>query len=200
MRLRNEILTRCASEIAAACTTTIAFNADRTVHNGLEIGLKTIPFVDLLQPDDRVFANLVWNFSDFRFDNDRRFGNNRLPVIPRHTLFGEVGYEHPLGYYASVNLRHQSARLSTFDGSGGPAFLVPAYSLLGAKIGWRSPDKTWSFYIEGRNLTNVAYVSEFSATPTVPVTQQGPALVRSTSPQVRPGEGRAIYAGMTVRF
>mgnify|MGYP001063817032 CR=1 FL=1 len=200
MRLRNEILTRCASEIAAACTTTIAFNADRTVHNGLEIGLKTIPFVDLLQPDDRVFANLVWNFSDFRFDNDRRFGNNRLPVIPRHTLFGEVGYEHPLGYYASVNLRHQSARLSTFDGSGGPAFLIPAYSLLGAKIGWRSPDKTWSFYIEGRNLTNVAYVSEFSATPTVPVTQQGPALVRSTSPQVRPGEGRAIYAGMTVRF
>jgi iron complex outermembrane receptor protein len=200
MRLENEILTRCATEVSAACTTTIAFNADGTVHNGVELGLKAVPFVDVLRPGDSIFANAVWNYTDFRFDDDPRFGSQQMPVIPRHQLFGELGYQHPSGFYGSVNARHQGDRRATFDGSGGNAFIVPAYTLLGAKLGWRDPSGAWSVFVEGRNLTDVAYVSEFAATPTVPVTQQGPQLVRSTSPQVRPGDGRAVYAGMTVRF
>lgn len=200
MRLSNEILTRCATEISATCTTTIAFNADRTIHNGIELGLRTVPLVDAFVAGDRVFANGSWNITDFRFDNDPRFGNRQMPVIPRHSLFGEVGYQHPSGVYASVNLRYQSSRNATFDGSGGPAFVVPAYALLGAKVGWKSADGKWSVFVEGRNLTDTVYVSEFAATPTVPATQQGPVVVRATSPQVRPGEGRSVYAGMTVRF
>ena len=200
MRLSNEILTRCATEISPACTTTIAFNADRTIHNGIELGLRTVPLVDSFVSGDRIFANATWTYTDFRFDNDPRFGNRRMPVIPAHALFGELGYEHPSGVYGSINLRYQSARNATFDGSGGPAFVVPAYALFGAKVGWKSPDGRWSVFVEGRNLGNTAYVSDFSATPGVPATQQGPAVVRATSPQVRPGEGRAVYAGMTVRF
>ncbi|MDQ8730218.1 TonB-dependent receptor domain-containing protein [Bradyrhizobium sp. LHD-71] len=200
MKLRNEILTRCATEISPACTTTIAFNAGRTVHNGVELGLKTVPFVDVVRPGDRIFANVVWNYTDFRFDDDPRFGDQQMPVIPRHQLFGELGYQDASGFYASVNVRHQGDRRATFDGSGGNAFVVPAYTLLGAKVGWHAPDGVWSVFVEGRNLTDVAYVSEFAATPTVPLTQQGPRLVASTSPQVRPGDGRAVYAGMSVRF
>lgn len=200
MKLRNEILTRCGTEVSPTCTTTIAFNADRTIHNGTEVGFKTLPFVDIIKPGDNIFANITWNYTDFRFDSDPVFGNERMPVIPAHQLFGELGYRHPSGFYASVNLRHLTSRRATFDGTGGDAFVIPAYSLLGAKAGWRAPGGAWSVFVEGRNLTDEIYVSEFSATPTVPVTQQGPVAVRSVTPTVRPGDGRAVYAGMSARF
>lgn len=206
MRLRNEILTRCAVEVSAACTSsnTVAFNADRTIHNGIELGVQTLPFVDVFSHGDAIFANAVWNYTDFRFDNDPVFGNNRMPVIPRHQFFGEVGYRHLSGFFGSVNVRHVSERRTTFDGSGGDAFIVPAYTLLGAKVGWQAPDKSWSVFVEGRNLTDVAYVADFAPSPSVPVTQNpGPppfTFSPNRTPLVKPGDGRAVYAGMSVRF
>ena len=206
MQLRNEILTRCATEISAGCTSsnTVAFNADRTIHNGIELGVQTLPFVNVFRDGDSIFANAVWNYTDFRFDNDPIFGNNRMPVIPAHQLYGELGYRHPSGFYTSVNLRYLSDRRTTFDGSGGDAFIVPDYALLGAKIGWQAPDKSWSVFVEGRNLTDVAYATDFAPSPGVPVTQNpGPPPVSFTparSPLVKPGEGRAVYAGMSIRF
>jgi iron complex outermembrane receptor protein len=200
MRLNNEILTRCVTEIDASCSTTVAFNADKTIHQGIEFGINTVPVIDVFTPDDRIFANAVYNVNDFAFDGDTRFGDRRLPVIPKHQVFGELGYKHPLGYFVSVNVRALSSRRTTFDGSGGAAFTVPAYALLGAKAGWTSPDKVWTVFVEGRNLLDEVYVSEFAATPTVPVVQQGPRFVPRTTPQVRPGDGRAVYAGVTHRF
>lgn len=200
MRLRNEILTRCADEVDPSCATTTAFNARNTVHNGIELGLNTEPFVDVLLPADRIFVNLVYNLTDFRFDGDPLFGSGRLPVIPRHQLFAEGGYRHPAGWFVSVNVRALSERRTTFDGTGGEAFIVPSYALLGARAGWRSADASWSVFLEGRNLTDEVYVSEFSATPTIPVVQQGPRVVPRVTPQVRPGDGRAVYAGITHRF
>ncbi|MPZ39807.1 MAG: TonB-dependent receptor [Rhizobiales bacterium] len=206
MRLRNEILTRCATEISAGCTSsnTVAFNADRTIHNGFELGLRTLPFVSVFSEGDVIFANAVWNYTDFRFDNDPVFGDNRMPVIPVHQLYGELGYRHASGFFGSVNLRHLSERRTTFDGSGGDAFIVPAYTLFGAKIGWRAPDKSWSVFVEGRNLTDVAYVADFAPSPAVPVMQNpGPppfSFTPARTPLVKPGEGRAVYAGASVRF
>lgn len=206
MRLHDEILTRCATEISAGCTSsnTVAFNADRTIHNGIEFGLKTQPFVDVFRYGDSIFANMVWNYMDFRFDNDPVFGNNRMPVIPMNQFYGELGYRHPSGFYASANLRYLSDRYTTFDGSGGNAFIVPDYTLFGAKLGWQAPDKSWSVFIEGRNLTDVAYVADFAPSPHVPVTQNPGrppfTFTPSRSPLVKPGEGRAVYAGMSVRF
>ncbi len=199
MRLKNEILTRCATEVSPTCGTTVAFNADSTIHRGIEVGLNAKPSVDVLSTGDSIYANLIWNITDFRFDDDPRFGNARMPVIPEHQIFGEIGYQHASGFFASVNLRYLSERRATYDGSGGDAFVVPDYTLLGAKVGWHQPDKSWSVFLEGRNLTDVAYVSEFSATPTVPVLS-GPVPVPAASPQVRPGDGAAVYGGFSMRF
>ncbi|TDR88199.1 TonB-dependent receptor family protein [Enterovirga rhinocerotis] len=200
MHLDREILTRCATEIDPSCATTVAFNAKSTIHRGIEIGIGAVPFVDVFTPDDKVFVNAVYNVNDFAFDKDPLFGDRRLPVIPRHQVFAEIGYRHPLGYFVSVNVRGLSSRRTTFNGAGGEAFTVPAYALLGAKAGWTAPDKSWSVFVEGRNLLDEPYVSEFSATPGIPVVQQGPRAVPRTTPQVRPGDGRAVYAGVTHRF
>jgi iron complex outermembrane receptor protein len=202
MRLRNEILTRCANTPPAPCTSsnTVAFNADRTIHDGVEFGVQMIPFVDVFSRGDGIFANFVWNYTNFRFDDDAVFGDERMPVIPAHQLFGEVGYRHTAGFFASVNVRYVGERRTTFDGSGGDAFMVPDYTLFGAKIGWQAPDKTWSVFLEGRNLTDEAYVSDFAASPTVLRTGGSPMAPLATSPSVRPGDGRAIYGGFSVRF
>lgn len=188
MALRNELLTKCGP--APGCATTVAFNAGKTIHQGIELGLKTIPFQNIVQDGDQVFLNMVWNYTNFRFDGDSIFGSNQLPVIPRNQVFGELGYRMANGLFGSVNLRHLSERKTTFNGSGGAAFTVPAYALLGAKIGWKSQDGTWSAFAEGRNLTNKRFVSEFSATPTA----------TGASPLVRAGDGRGYYAGLTRRF
>ena len=187
MRLRDEIMSRCAD---ALCGTTIAFNIPQTIHNGIEAAVKTVPVMDLFTPGDSIFVNGVWNFTDFRFDGDPRFGNHSLPVIPAHQVFAEAGYRHASGFYVSGNIRHLSKRLATYDGSGGSNFVIPAYTLLGARIGYKDPDDRWSAYIEGRNLTDEVYASEFSAIPTA----------TGTSPLVRPGEGRAVYAGASLKF
>src|SRR5690606_17585571 len=109
---------------------------------------------------------------------------------PAHQVFGEVGYRHASGLYVSGNIRHLSKRLATYDGSGGSNFVIPAYTLFGARIGYKDPDDRWSAYIEGRNLTDEVYASEFSAIPSA----------AGTSPLVRPGEGRAVYAGASLKF
>lgn len=193
MRLKNEILTRCVTVAeggAPACGNTIAFNSDKSIHQGLEMGFKAVLLESIARPDDKVFLNGVWNINDFRFDGDSRFGNARMPVIPMHQLMGELGYRMSDGFFVSGNIRYLSERLTTFDNSGGGAFKVPAVTLLGAKIGWVAPDKSWSAFVEGRNLANKVYASDFAAT----------TRASGVSPLVRRGEGRAIYAGLTKRF
>lgn len=192
MRLKNEILTRCATEIVGSnCgTTQIAFNADKTIHNGIELGGKVVPFVDLLTGGDEVYVSGVWNFTDFKFDGDATFGDRRLPVIPVHQIYIEPGYRLGNGFYVSGNARYQSERQTTFNSGGGDAFVVQPHTLYGAKVGWNSPDNWWGLWLEARNLTDVAYVADVSATPTA----------TGTSPSVTPGDGRAIYAGLVARW
>lgn len=197
MTLENEILTRCATEVSATCSTVVAFNATNTVHNGIELGLKTIPFQNVVHAGDQIYLNGVWNYTDFYFDNDPTFGNKRLPVIPEHQVYGELGYRTASGFFMSANLRHLSERLTTYDHSGGSAYVVPDHVLYGAKVGFKPVDGSWSVFVEGRNLTDEVFVADFTATPTRPRTATG-AL--QDSPLVRQGDGRAFYTGFTFKF
>jgi hypothetical protein len=54
--------------------------------------------------------------------------------------------------------------------------------------------------IEDVPLDQLIDLRDRGAAPTVPVLQQGPRFVARTTPQVRPGDGRAVYAGVTHRF
>ncbi len=61
-------------------------NADRTIHNGLELGVSGYL-------SDTVSGRLSWNYQDFRFDDDPIRGNNRLGGAPRHVLNASVAWE-----------------------------------------------------------------------------------------------------------
>src|SRR5690606_5428272 len=54
-RVKHEILTRCADEVSPTCNETIAFNADRTIHQGVEVGAEWIIAQNVVTPG----ANLV---------------------------------------------------------------------------------------------------------------------------------------------
>ncbi len=64
-----------------------------------------------------------------------------------------------------------------------------AYALLGMKVGFDNGGPI-SAYIEGRNLTNKAYIASVSI-----INQASAAM-----PLFEPGNGRARYAGMRYKW
>lgn len=187
MHLRNEILTRCTT---TACGTTIAFNADRTVHSGIEAGTRWNFAKGVWSKGDSVQLAATWNYADMHFDGDGLYGNNKMPVIPSHTLVSELRYRHAGGAYVGLTSRYMSSRRTTFDGSGGEAFVIPAYSIWGLRAGYEAPGGKWRLSLEGRNLGDKVYVSQLTAVPTA----------TGATPSVRPGDGRGVFASATLRF
>jgi len=67
---------------------------------------------------------------------------------------------------------------------------VPPLGLLGFKAGYRPENKPFAFWVEARNLTDMAYAGDFSAS----------ATAVGTTPLVNPGDGRWLGTGLTVKF
>src|SRR3546814_3561119 len=59
------------------------FNAHKTLHQGVEALLE-------LRLAEGLRFRQIYNYSDFRFRNDSQYGDNRLPVVPRHQLRSEL--------------------------------------------------------------------------------------------------------------
>ncbi|MCE2965342.1 MAG: TonB-dependent receptor, partial [Alphaproteobacteria bacterium] len=63
------------------------------------------------------------------------------------------------------------------------------YAILGAEAGYNLSD-TMTVYVEGRNLTDETYISNFSTTN----------AANANSALYYPGDGISAFAGVTVRF
>jgi iron complex outermembrane receptor protein len=164
------------------------FNAGHTIHQGIELGGSVRVADDLSGPQsgDSVTLSQLWNWSDFRFDGDSQYGNNRIAGIPQHVLRTVLRYTRPDGFYIAPSL----------DWVPDGAYVdyantqkVPSYALVGLAAGIDLPNGV-SLFAEGRNLTDKRYVTDF-----------GPVTTASTSTAVfYPGDGRTVYGGIRVRF
>ena len=164
-------------------------NADRTIHQGIEAGAGAAIFSGIFNngpAPDKLWLNLAYTFNDFRFDNDPNFGNNLLPGAPRHYLRAELLYKNPTGFYFGPNVEWVPQAYFVDNAN---TTKTEAYALLGLKAGFDNGGPV-SAYIEGRNLTNKAYISSAS------IINQAMA----TSPLFEPGNGRAVFAGMKYRW
>lgn len=185
--IENEL--QCVSPVdnAASCA---VVNADRTIHQGLELGLGVAVwnalFVGGTRPD-KLWLNLAYTFSDFRFDNDALYGNNQLPGAPRHYLRAELLYRHPSGAYLGPNVEWVP---EAYYVDSKNTLATEAYALLGFKAGY-DPAKNVSFYIEGRNLADTHYIASTSITN---------AANPAASALFEPGTGRAVFAGVKYRW
>jgi len=163
------------------------FNANKTVLQGVEFGASADVLRDLFGKGDKVTVSQLWNYSDFRFDNDPVYGTNRIAGVPQHVLRTTLAY--------SRNTRLRVA--GTIDWVPTGAYVdyantlkTPAYVLFGIEASYEF-ERGVTLFLDARNLTDKRYISDFST-----VTD-----ARTANTAVfYPGTGRAFYAGMKYRF
>lgn len=182
--LKGELL---QYNVVAGLYPAATFNADRTRHQGIEAGLDLglAPWATLRQ---------VYQYSDFRFRADAQFGNNRLPVVPRHFYRAELrlGTERfsvspvvewlPQGAWVDYANTKRVGDYATLN--------------LGAQAEVR---KGLTLFLDARNLTGKRAVGDISAV--VRYVPDNPATVANEgSVAFYPIERRAFYGGVRARF
>ncbi|WP_197279776.1 TonB-dependent receptor [Rhodopseudomonas sp. AAP120] len=181
--IRNELQCLTNPSTPGACTIR---NADRTVHQGVEAGLGVAFLKSTFAQEDRFWFNVAYTYSNFRFDGDATWRNNRLPAVPAHWVRAEVLYKHANGFYAGPNVEWMP---QAFFADNANTLTVDPYALLNFKLGY-DRGTGWSGYIEGRNLLDKRYISTAIAVETA----------TAASALFNPGMGRAVYAGLRTRW
>lgn len=167
---------------ASAGIPAATFNADRTLHQGVEAELSFAP-VDWLR------LRQTWLYSDFRFRDDRKFDDNRLPVVPKNVLRSEVrlGTER-LHIAPSLEWVPQGAWADYRNTQR-----TPGYALVALTAGATVKDGL-DLFLDVRNLTAKNAIGDILA-----VVDYG-KLTAAQQAIFYPVERRAVYAGLRARF
>ncbi len=155
------------------------FNADKTRHQGLEAALDW-----RFAPQWRLRQTYTW--SDFRFEGDAQYGDNRLPIVPEHFYRAELRYEHPAGWFVAPSVEWSASDIWVDFKNTTKA---PAYAILNLNAGWNITDKV-SVFVDARNLADKAYVSNVQAAITA----------AAATAAYWPGDGRSVFGGLMVAF
>ena len=156
------------------------FNANKTIHQGLELGL------DVNLTETVKWQN-AYTYSDFTFQGDPQYGDNRIAGVPEHFYKTAVRYTDPARWYVAPNLEWvpigaEVDFANTLD--------APGYAVLGLEAGYDINERV-SLFADARNLTDERYISNFS-------TITNAATANNTV--FYPGEGISAFAGIIVRF
>ena len=136
---------------------------------------------------DKIVLRATYSLNDFRFVNDKTYGNKLIPGAPKHYVRAELRYENPLGFYFNPNVE-----------------IIPQGFFIDAKNSVKSANywtfglntgfdfsKKLSIYLDGKNLLNKKY------SPTTNVlsnsTMRDPAVYY-------PANGRSFFAGLKYKF
>jgi iron complex outermembrane receptor protein len=154
------------------------FNADKTRHQGVEAAFSATP-------TNWLRFRQIWQYSDFRFVGDAQYGDNRLPVVPKHVLRSELRLGgDKLHISPNVEWVPQGAWAdyrNTTRNAG--------YTLLGVSAGARIKNGI-DIFVDARNLAGVKAIGDVSA-----------AVVATPASAIYyPVERRAIYGGVRARF
>ncbi len=158
------------------------FNADETLHQGIEAGLD-------LQLSHWARLRQVYQLNDFRFRDDKQYGDNRLPVIPRHQYRAElrIGPD-AWGIAPSVEWVPRGAWADYAN-----TLKVDGYVSLGLTAEARVSEGV-ELFLDARNLTNEKAVGDITA-----VVNYGTLLPFQRS-IFFPIERRAVFGGVRARF
>ena len=161
------------------------FNAGETLHQGIEAGLtlKPLPWLHIRQ---------VYQYSDFRFRDDAQYGNNRLPVVPRHVYRGEIRFGTDAMHLApNIEWLPQGAFADYRNTTR-----TKGYALLGITAGAKLTDSI-DIFVDARNLTDKKAIGDISAA--IDATLANPFTGQAAS-IYNPVERRAVFGGIRARF
>jgi iron complex outermembrane receptor protein len=155
------------------------FNADRTIHQGVEAAL------------DWRFGKgwrlrQTWTYSDFRFDGDVQYQNNRLPIVPKHFYRAEARYDAPRGWFVAPSLEWSASKIWVDYRNTTTA---PAYAVVNLNAGVAATERV-TLFVDIRNITDEDYISNV----------QAQIAATATSAAYWPGDGRSIFGGLTWTF
>ncbi|WP_340646936.1 TonB-dependent receptor [Phenylobacterium sp.] len=156
------------------------FNADKTVHQGLEAGLDWTIF-------QRLRLRQTYTWSDFRFKGDVQYGDHRLPVVPEHFYRAELRYDAPSGWFVAPSVEW-SVQDTVVDYQN--TLRSPGYAVANLGAGWKLENGV-SLFLDARNLFDERYVSNFGATTDARRVSQAVFFA---------GEGRSVFGGLTWRY
>ena len=191
--IRNEFIDLAQPSFGGFVSAT--FNADKTVHQGVELGVDLFLTPPALQ---EMGGELIWRniytYNDFFFTSDPRdlngqafpFDGNRLAGVPEHIYVSELRLEKDR-WYAAINFRWvpEGAFVDFANTTR-----VPGYELFGLTAGYDVADNVRVF-VSVENLTDKKYISNVST-----VANQSIENARVFTP----GQGRAFFGGFSVAF
>jgi iron complex outermembrane recepter protein len=165
-------------------------NAEKTIHQGVELGFGVNLLGVFLSTEsrDKLWLNVAYTYSDFHFDGDRQYGNNKIPGAPEHYLRGELTYQNATGFYFGPNVEWVPKGYFA-DNANTVSQKTKSYALLGFKAGY-DMENGLGFFVDARNLTDEKYISNVSVT--------GQATVNSAL--YVPGGPRAVYGGIRYKW
>ncbi len=163
----------------------VTFNAEDTVHQGIEAGLGINVAESFLLEGDNLRWRHAYTYSHYHFDGDAQYGDNEIAGQPAHFYQTELRYSHDDGWHVAMDLEAASEADVDFANT----LAAPGYGVLGFNAGYDITDGL-SVYLDGRNMLDHRYVSTFSTL----VNTAGNTSV------FYPGEGRRVFAGMRIRL
>ncbi len=172
--IKGELLQYVVSADIPAST----FNAGRTRHEGIEAALE-------IAPTDWLRLRQVYTYSDFRFRGDAVYGDNRLPVVPRHVYRAELRLGTDALHVAPTVEWVPQGPFADYRNR----VRTPGYALLGVTAGARVGEGIDAF-LDVRNITGKRAIGDISAA----------IDVTDTSAIYYPVERRAVSAGLRARF
>ena len=154
------------------------FNADETIHQGIEAGLS-------LQLADWLRLRQVYQYSDFRFSGDAQFGDNRLPVVPEHVYRAELRLGTDKAHVAPNIEWVPDGAWADYNNT----LKTGGYALVGLTVGATVADGI-DLFLDARNLLQEKAVGDISA------------VITATPASViyYPVQRRAVFGGVRARF
>ncbi len=161
-------------------------NAGDTVHQGLEAALD---WTILRAASGVLNLRGAWTWSDFSFDGDPAWGDNRLPVAPEHQLNATLRWRSADGWFIapSVEWRPEDVWVDYAN-----TMTAPGYDVWSLNAGWDFAGGV-SLFVDVRNVFDTAWAPEFGAISNA-------AAAGANLAVFYPGEGRAIFGGLSARF
>jgi len=155
-------------------------NADRTTHFGVEIGGS----VDVTRD---INVRLAYTYQDFRFDDDRLYGDNRLAGAPNHVVNAALRYTLMPGFWVEgeVNWLPGWTPVDNYN-----LLFNNPYAVVNLRSQYALNDNL-SLYGEVLNVFDETYASATLIVERAPNPNQAVFL---------PGDGRAFIGGMKARF
>jgi len=185
-RIRDELLANTTYPNGTNnAAVTANLNSTPTLHEGVEVGAK-IPVWESSY-GDKLSVHPTLTYSDFHYQHDLTYGTNQLPLVPTYLYTAAVDYQFKDGYYIGGNAHVSSAVQVDYANT----LRAPHYTIFGAKAGFIDPENRFSTTLEFQNLSNEKYVTIVNPTTNAS---------GKDGNYFYPGDGFAVYAGLTAYF